>query len=78
MLQSLPMGEETRVAAQGQNLSSGQRQLILLTAAFASNREVLLLDEATGQIDAQTRGRFDRAALTQRRTVIRVEHDQSQ
>ncbi|HEU4582434.1 MAG TPA: ATP-binding cassette domain-containing protein [Polyangiaceae bacterium] len=78
MLQSLPMGEETRVAAQGQNLSSGQRQLILLTAAFASNREVLLLDEATGQIDAQTRGRFDRAALTQGRTVIWVEHDQSQ
>jgi ATP-binding cassette subfamily B multidrug efflux pump len=47
------MGEETGVAAQGQNLSSGQRQLILLTAAFASNREVLLLDESTGQIDAQ-------------------------
>lgn len=76
MLESLPMGEETRVAAQGQNLSSGQRQLILLTAAFASNREVLLLDEATGQIDVQTRSRFDWAALSRGRTVIWVEHDQ--
>ena len=69
------MGEETRVAAQGQNLSSGQRQLILLTAAFASSREVLLLDESTGQIDAQTRSRFDWPALTKGRTVIWVEHD---
>lgn len=78
LLQSLPMGEETGVAAQGQNLSSGQRQLILLTAAFASNREVLLLDESTGQIDDQTRSRFDWAALTRDRTVIWVEHDRSQ
>jgi ABC-type bacteriocin/lantibiotic exporter with double-glycine peptidase domain len=46
MPKSLPMGEETRVAAQGQNLSSGQRQLILLTAAFASAPPVLLLDES--------------------------------
>lgn len=75
MLRSLPMGEETRVAAQGQNLSSGQRQLILLTAAFASSREVLLLDESTGQIDAQTRSAFDWPALTRGRTVIWVEHD---
>ncbi|MEY2929755.1 MAG: hypothetical protein RL033_504 [Pseudomonadota bacterium] len=78
MLQGLPMGEETRVAAQGQNLSSGQRQLILLTAAFASKREVLLLDESTGQIDAETRSRFDWPALTRGRTVIWVEHDSSQ
>jgi len=76
MLQSLPMGEETRVAAQGQNLSSGQRQLLVITAAFASTREVLLLDESTGQIDVQTRSQFDWAALTQGRTVIWVEHAQ--
>lgn len=74
MLQTLPMGEETRVAAQGQNLSSGQRQLILLTAAFASPRPVLLLDEATGQIDARTRSLCRWDELTRGRTVIRVEH----
>jgi ABC-type bacteriocin/lantibiotic exporter with double-glycine peptidase domain len=76
MLQGLPMGEETLVAAQGQNLSSGQRQVILLTAAFASDREVLLLDESSGQIDAQTRSRFDWPQLTRGRTVIWVEHTQ--
>jgi ATP-binding cassette subfamily B protein len=74
ILKTLPMGEETRVAAQGQNLSSGQRQLILLTAAFASSRPILLLDESTGQIDARTRSLCRWDELTRGRTVIRVEH----
>lgn len=74
MLASLPMREETMVAADGQNLSSGQRQLIVLTAAFASKRPVILLDEATSQIDAQTRAACDWAALFAGKTVIRVEH----
>lgn len=74
MLRTLPMGEETCVAAQGQNLSSGQRQLIILTAAFASSRSILLLDESTGQIDARTRGLCRWEELTRGRTVIRVEH----
>lgn len=74
MLTKLPMGEETMVAAQGQNLSSGQRQLIVVTAAFASARPVLLLDEATNQIDAETRRGFDWPALLEGRTVVSVEH----
>ena len=49
-----------------------------LGVSFASQREVLLLDESTGQIDVQTRSRFDWAALTRGRTVIWVEHDQGQ
>lgn len=74
MLQKLPMGEETLVAAQGQNLSSGQRQLIVLTAAFASARPIVLLDEATNQIDAETRSAFNWPALLDGRTVVSVEH----
>ncbi len=74
MLAGFPMGEETLISAQGQNLSSGQRQMILLTAAFASDREVLLLDESTSQIDARTRAAFRWDVLTSGRTVVRVEH----
>jgi ABC-type bacteriocin/lantibiotic exporter with double-glycine peptidase domain len=74
MLRRLPMGEETLVAAEGQNLSSGQRQLIVLTAAFASPRPVLLLDEATSQIDAQTRAAIRWNELCAGRTLICVEH----
>jgi len=74
MLKSLPMREETLLAAQGMNLSSGQRQLIVLTAAFASQRPVLLLDEATSQVDAVSRTRIDWDRLRQGRTIVRVEH----
>lgn len=74
MLKRLPMGEETLVAAQGQNLSSGQRQMILLTAAFASSRPVLLLDEATSQMDAEMRARCQWDQLLSGRTAIIVEH----
>jgi ATP-binding cassette subfamily B protein RaxB len=74
LLAELPMGLETPVAAQGQNFSSGQRQLIVLSAAFASARPVLLLDEAMSQIDLGTRRRMDFPALIHNRTVILVEH----
>jgi ABC-type bacteriocin/lantibiotic exporter with double-glycine peptidase domain len=74
LLGELPMGMETPVAARGQNLSSGQRQLIVLTAAFASRRPVLLLDEATSQIDAAARSRIDWKALSEGRTIVVVEH----
>jgi ATP-binding cassette subfamily B protein len=74
MLQGLPMREETLLQAQGLNLSSGQRQLIVLTAAFASRRPVILLDEATSQVDVASRARINWDALRQGRTVVRVEH----
>lgn len=74
MLMKLPMREETLLAAQGMNLSSGQRQLIVLTAAFASARPVLLLDEATSQVDAVSRARIDWEKLRKGRTIVRVEH----
>jgi subfamily B ATP-binding cassette protein HlyB/CyaB len=74
MLQGLPMREETLLQAQGSNLSSGQRQLIVLTAAFASRRRVLLLDEATSQVDVASRARIDWETLCRGRTLVRVEH----
>ncbi len=74
LLASLPMGVETPVAARGHNLSSGQRQLVILTAAFASQRPVLLLDESLSQIDVRTRRRMQWPALLHNRTVIAVEH----
>ena len=77
LLEELPMGLETPVAARGQNLSSGQRQLIVLTAAFASPRPVILLDEAWSQLDVAARRRIDWEALSEGRTLITVEHDET-
>jgi ABC-type bacteriocin/lantibiotic exporter with double-glycine peptidase domain len=75
LLKQLPMGADTLVSVRGGNLSAGQCQLVLLTAAFASGRPVILLDEATSQIDQGTRSQIDWAALTRGKSVIDVTHE---
>lgn len=75
LLASLPMGVETIVGTAGANLSAGQAQLILLTAAFATSRPVVLLDEATSQLDPDTERLIDWQTLVRGRTVIMVRHD---
>lgn len=75
LLDQLPMGADTLVSLRGSNLSAGQCQLILLTAAFASASPVILLDEATSQIDPETRSRIDWGLLSRDRSVIVVSHD---
>jgi ABC-type bacteriocin/lantibiotic exporter with double-glycine peptidase domain len=70
-----PMQFDTLVLGGGANLSTGQRQLIALTAAIASSRPVLLLDEAAANIDRATRQRMARSGALRGRTVISVAHD---
>jgi ABC-type bacteriocin/lantibiotic exporter with double-glycine peptidase domain len=48
---TLPMGYDAPLAPGGRNLSGGQRQLVAVTAAIASGRKLLLLDEALANID---------------------------
>jgi ATP-binding cassette subfamily B protein len=74
-LQSLPMGLETVVAAGGANLSGGQRQWIVLTAAVASERPVLLMDESLSQLDHLVRSQLSVDRLFAGKTTIRVTHD---
>jgi ATP-binding cassette subfamily C protein len=72
LTQAWPMGLETVVS--NSNVSSGQRQLIILTAALASRRPVLLLDEATTHVDATLRAALDASGLLRGRTVLNVLH----
>jgi ABC-type bacteriocin/lantibiotic exporter with double-glycine peptidase domain len=74
-LSSLPMGIETVVAAQGANLSGGQRQWLLMTAALASERPVVLLDESLSQLDHIVRNQLPIASLFAGRTTVSVAHD---
>jgi ABC-type bacteriocin/lantibiotic exporter with double-glycine peptidase domain len=76
LVEALAMGYETLVSSLGSSLSAGQCQLVLLTAAIAQERPVLLLDESTFQIDRRTRETIDWPALIGDRTVIVVDHDQ--
>ncbi len=71
------MGMETVVTGAGASLSSGQRQLVLLTAAVASATPIVLLDEALAHMDLSMRARLGGAGLFRGRTVIAVAHDAS-
>src|ERR1700738_3015229 len=53
-IQRLPRGYETVVLERAANLSLGQRQLIAIARAVLANPRVLILDEATSNIDSQT------------------------
>jgi ABC-type bacteriocin/lantibiotic exporter with double-glycine peptidase domain len=71
----LPMGLETLLPPGGSNLSGGQRQLVLMTAAVASQRPTLLLDESLANLDSLTQQRLRQSALFAGKTVLTVAHD---
>jgi ABC-type bacteriocin/lantibiotic exporter with double-glycine peptidase domain len=72
---TLPLGPDAIVFPRGANLSAGQRQLVVLTAALASSRKVLLLDEPLAHLDRPTRHRVLASPLFRDRTVVLVSHE---
>jgi ABC-type bacteriocin/lantibiotic exporter with double-glycine peptidase domain len=72
---ALPMKYETLLPPGGGNLSGGQRQLIALTACVASERPVILLDEAMSNIDPIARAALKQGNLFADRTVVSVVHE---
>lgn len=69
-------GYQTLVGANGQRLSGGQRQRIALARALLRNAEILILDEATSQIDVESEDLIHEALLEQGCvcTMIMVTH----
>ncbi len=50
----LPQGYDTMMAERGANLSQGQRQMITIARAMVANPRILVLDEATSNVDTRT------------------------
>jgi ABC-type multidrug transport system fused ATPase/permease subunit len=72
----LEKGYDTQVGQRGVNLSAGQRQLICLARAILADPRILILDEATSNVDTNTERIMQRALrkLTKGRTCLTIAH----
>ncbi len=72
----LPAGYDTQLGQRGRNLSVGQRQLISFARALVANPKILILDEATANIDSFTEQAIQRAlkVLFAGRTCLVIAH----
>jgi ATP-binding cassette, subfamily B, bacterial len=72
----MPDGLDTVVHERGQSLSSGERQLIALARAFMARPRVLVLDEATSNLDLLSETKIEAAldVLLARRTAVLIAH----
>lgn len=75
-IRKLPREYESEVKERGATLSAGQRQLLAFARAVAFNPKILVLDEATANIDSQTEGLIQRSLgkLLQGRTSVVIAH----
>jgi ATP-binding cassette subfamily B protein len=72
----IPGGYQAQIRERGSNLSVGQKQLISLARALVMNPDVLLLDEATANIDSESEALIQQALeiVLENRTAIVIAH----
>lgn len=76
LIARLPKGYDTPLYGKGANLSMGERQLISFSRIVALNPRVLILDEATANLDSQTEGLVQKGlqAVSASRTTLVIAH----
>ncbi len=60
-IKRMPNGYDTVISEDGSNLSQGQKQLLTIARAMLKNPDILILDEATSNVDTMTEKRIQRA-----------------
>ena len=75
-IRRLENGYDTRIAADGESISEGQKQLLTIARVMLANPPMLILDEATSNIDTYTEMKIQRAfaRLTAGRTSFMIAH----
>ena len=75
-IERLPDGYDTVLAESGSNLSQGQRQLLAIARAVLADPKILILDEATSNVDTRTEMHIQQAMvnLMKNRTSLIIAH----
>jgi subfamily B ATP-binding cassette protein MsbA len=75
-IRQMPQGYDTVIADRGERLSGGQRQRLSIARALLKNAPVLILDEATSELDTESEQLVQKALanLMVGRTVIVIAH----
>ena len=73
---ALPNGYDTQINEDSTNISAGQKQLLTIARAYLSNRPILILDEATSNVDTRTELLIQKTMddLMKGRTVFVIAH----
>ena len=76
MIEALPQGFDTVLTGSGENISQGQRQLLAIARAFIADPKILILDEATSNVDTRTEKAIQNAmhSIMQNRTSSVLAH----
>ena len=75
-IEALPDGYQTVIGEGGASLSGGEKQRISIARAMLKDAPIVILDEATANVDPENEDRLQRAieALTQDKTIIMIAH----